>query len=111
MKILVLGATGKTGRILVKQLIDRGHKLRLIVRATQKLPTHVLENLSATLIEASVLNLTDLEMAEHARGCDAVVSCLGHVLDFKGLFGEPKKLCTDATRRFCDAIEKNVNYR
>ena len=46
-------------------------------------------------------------MAEQVQGCNAVISCLGHVMDFKGMFGEPRKLCTDATRRLCDAIEKN----
>ena len=28
-------------------------------------------------------------------------------MDLKGMFGEPKKLCTDATRRLCAAIENN----
>ncbi len=28
-------------------------------------------------------------------------------MDFNGMFGDPKKLCTDATRRLCNAIEKN----
>ena len=46
-------------------------------------------------------------VAEQVQGCNAVISCLGHVMDFKGMFGEPRKLCTDATRRLCDAIEKN----
>ena len=30
-----------------------------------------------------------------------------HVMDFKGIFGEPKKLCTDATRSLCKALEKD----
>jgi hypothetical protein len=28
-------------------------------------------------------------------------------MDFKGIFGEPKKLCTDATRNLCNALEKD----
>ena len=36
-----------------------------------------------------------------------MVSCLGHVISFKGIFGAPRKLCTDATRRLCAAIESN----
>ena len=28
-------------------------------------------------------------------------------MDFRGMFGDPKNLCTDATRRLCDVIEKN----
>ena len=46
-------------------------------------------------------------MGEYAMGCDAVVSCLGHVISFKGIFGAPRKLCTEATRRLCAAIESN----
>lgn len=104
---LVVGATGMTGRPLVEQLLCENHKVRVVVRSSLKLSTKVLENPNTTVIEASVLDLTDEEMAEHVKDCDAVVSCLGHILDFNGMFGEPKKLCTDATRRLCDAIEKN----
>lgn len=106
MTILVVGATGKTGLRLVEQLLDRKHKVRVIVRSTHKLPASVLQNPDMTIIEASVLDLTDEEMAEQVKDCGAVVSCLGHVMNFKGMFREPRKLCTDATRRLCSAIEK-----
>jgi nucleoside-diphosphate-sugar epimerase len=105
--ILIAGATGMTGRALVEQLLGKNHKVRVIVRSSHKLAADVLVNPNTMVIEASVLDLTDQEMAEHVKDCDAVVSCLGHVLDFKGMFGEPKNLCTEATRRLCDAIEKN----
>ena len=95
-----------TGRSLVEQLLNKNHKIRVIVRSPHKLPAEVLGNSDTTVVEASVLDLTDVQMAEHARNCDAVVSCLGHVVDFKGMFGDPKELCTDATRRLCEAIEK-----
>ena len=107
MNILVVGATGKTGRPLVEQLLGKNHKVRIIVRSPHKLPAGILENPNTTVIEASILDLTDEEMTEHVRDCDAVVSCLGHVMDFKGIFGEPKKLCTDATQRLCKALEKD----
>ena len=107
MTILVVGATGKTGRPLVEQLLGKNYRVRVIVRSSYKLPAEVLENPNTTVIEASVLDLTDEEMAEHVKTCDVVVSCLGHVPNFKGIFGKPRKLCTDATRRLCNAIEKN----
>jgi nucleoside-diphosphate-sugar epimerase len=107
MTVLVVGATGKTGRALVAQLLSKGHKVRAIVRSPRKLPAEVLNHPSVTVIEASVLDLTDREMAEHVRDCDAVVSCLGHVLSLRGIFGEPRRLCTDATRRLCNAIAEN----
>lgn len=96
-----------TGRQLVGQLLDRGHEVRVIVRSRQKLPAEISKHPNTSVTEASVLDLTDEELAERTRGCDAVVSCLGHVMDFKGLFGEPRKLCTDAVRRLCNAIEAN----
>ena len=107
MTVLVVGATGKTGRVLVEQLLGKGHNVRAIVRSPRKLPAKVRDHPNATVIEASVLDLTDEEMAEPVKDCDAVVSCLGHVMDLKGMFGDPKRLCTDATRRLCDAIEEN----
>ncbi|MFT4572215.1 MAG: nucleoside-diphosphate-sugar epimerase [Candidatus Binatia bacterium] len=107
MTTLIVGATGKTGRFVVEQLLRKNHEVRIVVRSTENFPREVLENPNTTVVEASVLDLTDGELAEHVRGCDAVVSCLGHVLSFKGMFGDPRKLCTDATRRLCGAIEAN----
>jgi len=91
----------------VEQLLERNHKVRVIVRSTHSLSTETLENPNITILEASVLELNDMELSAHVKGCDAVVSCLGHNLDFKGMFGNPKKLCTDAIRRLCVAIEAN----
>ena len=82
-----------TGRPLLEQLLGKNHKVRIIVRSSHKLPADILENPNTTAIEASVLDSTDEEMTEH-------------VMDFKGIFGEPKKLCTDATRSLCKALKK-----
>ena len=96
-----------TGRPLVEQLLGKNYKVRIIVRSSHKLPADIVENPNTMTIEASVLDLTDEEVTEHVKDCDAVVSCLGHVMDFKGIFGEPKKLCTDATRNLCNSLEKH----
>ena len=96
-----------TGRRLVEQLLGKNYKVRIIVRSSHKLPADIVENPNTTTIEASVLDLTDEEVTEHVKDCDAVVSCLGHVMNFKGIFGEPKKLCTDATRNLCNSLEKH----
>lgn len=107
MTVLVVGATGKTGGPLVEQLLAKNHKVRAIVRSSDKLPAGVLENPNLTVVEASLLDLTDEELAEHVKDCEAVVSCLGHNINFHGIYGEPKKLCTDAARRLCGAMEQN----
>jgi nucleoside-diphosphate-sugar epimerase len=37
MKVLVVGATGRTGRLLVKGALERGHEVTALVRAPEKL--------------------------------------------------------------------------
>ena len=92
---------------MVEQSLALGHTVRVIVRSRHRLPAAVLEHPNIAVIEASILDLSDQQLSDAAKGCDAVVSCLGHVISFKGIFGAPRKLCTDATRRLCAAIESN----
>jgi hypothetical protein len=107
MTTLVVGASGATGRLLVEQLLERGESVKIIVRSTENLPNNVVNHNSLSVIRASVLDISDTEMAEHARGCAALASCLGHNLSLKGIFGSPHRLVTDATRRMCSGVKAN----
>ncbi len=107
MTILVVGATGMTGRSLVEQLRDKGHEVRAVMRSPDKFSADVLKNPNLAVVEAAILDLSDEALAELVANCHAVVSCLGHVMDFRGMFGNPRRLCTDATQRLCNAIEKS----
>jgi nucleoside-diphosphate-sugar epimerase len=104
MTILVVGATGATGRLLVEQLLDRGHQVRAVVRSPEKLSGAVRDNPRLTLICASILDLTEPEIVRHTGGCDAVASCLGHTLSLRGIYGQPRRLVTETTRRLCTAL-------
>jgi hypothetical protein len=105
---LVVGATGATGRLLLEQLLLAGSQVRAIVRSPEKLKEEVRSHPNLKIIRASVLGIPEAEMREHVRGCGAVVSCLGHVMSFKGVYGAPRQLCTDAVRKLCRAIESNA---
>ena len=107
MNNLIVGASGATGRLLTEELLNRGQFVKVIVRSPDKLPTAIKNHNNLTVIQASILDLSDAELAQHVKGCDAVVSCLGHNITLKGMFGHPRKLVTDATRRLCDAIKEN----
>jgi NAD(P)H-binding len=108
MNILIVGATGATGRLLTKELLERGETVKVIVRSADRLPAAVRGHENLTVIEASLLELSDAELAQHVRGCDAVASCLGHNLTLKGMFGHPRRLVTDAARRLCAAVQTNA---
>lgn len=107
MNVLIVGASGATGRLLVEQLLNRGHFVKVIVRSPDKFPEALRNHDNLSLIHASVLDLSDAELAQHVNGCDAVASCLGHNLNLKGMFGHPRRLVTDAVRRLCAAIKAN----
>ncbi|WP_400078733.1 NAD(P)-dependent oxidoreductase [Winogradskyella sp. R77965] len=107
MKVLVVGASGATGSKLVEQLLSDEHQVKAIVRSPEKLPESWKTNDDLQIITASLLDLSDIEMSEIVKDCHAVASCLGHNLTFKGLYGKPRRLVTDATKRLCDAIKSN----
>lgn len=107
MTILVVGATGATGRLLVQQLLNRGQTVKVVVRSPEKLPQAVRTHEELTVIQAAILDLSDAEMTELVRGCTAVASCLGHNLNLKGIYGPPRLLVTEAARRLCRAVKAN----
>jgi len=102
---LLLGGTGRTGRRVLEQLLQRGVRVRAIVRSARKLPTGAEKEPGLTAIEADLLSLSGGQLVEHVRGCDAIVSCLGHDISLKGIFGGPRDLVTRAAMRLCAAIE------
>jgi len=107
MTILIVGASGATGRHLVNHLLERGHHVKAVVRTPNNLPDFLKNRERLTIIEASILDLANEEMARHVSDCDAVASCLGHNMTMKGIYGQPRKLVTEATSRLCNAVKAN----
>lgn len=107
MSVLVVGASGATGSKLVEQLLIKKYKVKVIVRSPEKLPEAWKNNNNLQIIAASVLDLSDNEMGKIVSDCTAVASCLGHNMTWKGIYGQPRKLVTDATSRLCNAIKSN----
>lgn len=105
--IFVAGATGATGRLLVRDLLARGHAVRVIVRAADRLPKDVREHVNLTVWEAGLFDIAPAALAERVAGCDGLASCLGHTVSLKGVFGPPRRLVTDAVRRLCAAAIAN----
>ena len=71
MKILVLGATGATGRLIVSKAIAEGHEVVALVRSKAKAG----DLAGAELVEGDARDAAALTSA--IAGCDAVVSSLG----------------------------------
>ncbi|MEK6301896.1 MAG: hopanoid-associated sugar epimerase [Acidobacteriota bacterium] len=71
MKALVTGGTGFIGSHLIRELLQRGERVRCLVR-----PTSRLDNLKGLPIEPVCGDLRDLETLRlAAKGCDVVYHC------------------------------------
>jgi len=110
MTTLIVGASGATGRLLIKQLLNADEEVKIIVRSADALNSvladEVRQDNRLLITEANLLELTDAELKKQVQGCQAVISCLGHNLNLKGMFGHPRRLVTDAVQRLCHAIEE-----
>lgn len=90
MRIVVFGASGRTGRHLVEQATRAGHSVTAVVRAAVEIEC-------ASVVRADVFD--PAQLAPVVRRHDAVVSVLG-VREPR----VPTRLCTDATTAIAEAM-------
>ena len=94
MKIAIFGATGKVGRHLVDQALERGDEVTVLVRDASKLTTGPHERLE--VVQGDVLAPEDVERA--VAGTSAVLSALGHTKT------SPKDVLTEGTKNIVAAM-------
>ena len=90
------------------RLLNKKVAVTAIVRSANRLPFEVKDNelLTVVVVPGGHLTLSDAAMAGHMRGCDAVISSLGHTLTLRGMYGAPRQLCTDSVRQLCRVAEQ-----
>lgn len=71
MHIVVFGANGKVGSLVVTQLLAGGHDVRAFIHGASSLPSHP----HLTLMQGDIYSSTDVATA--ISGMDAVISALG----------------------------------
>jgi putative NADH-flavin reductase len=94
-KVLIVGATGGTGRQLVEQALERGHLVTALARDPSALRV---EHPRLTVVRGDVLDYLSVEAA--VRGQDAVLSALGHKRFFY-----PTRILSEGTRNLLRALE------
>ena len=95
LRILIIGATGGTGRQLVQQALDLGHQVTALVRKPAKLK---IEHPNLKVMKGDVLDYASIEAA--MPGQSAVVCALGH----KRLF-YPTRILSEGTRNILRAMK------
>ena len=104
-KALVVGASGATGILLVADLLNRNAEVTAIVRASSSLQNTFENHPNYREVSASITEMTDTELLPLLKDRDVVLSCLGHNLNFRGMFGEPRRLVTNTVKKVSRVIE------
>lgn len=94
-RVLIIGATGATGRQLLTQALERGFLVTALVRRPAALSA---KHPCLTIVQGDVLDYSSVEKA--ARGQDAVLSALGHKRFFV-----PTRTLSTGTRNVLRAME------
>lgn len=96
MRVLVIGSTGGTGRALVAQALERGHRVTAFARNPAKVRER---HERLTVAKGDVLDPASVEGA--VGGQDGVVCALGH----KRWLG-PTRILSEGTRNLVRAMER-----
>ena len=94
LRVLVIGATGATGRQLVQQALAQGHQVTAFVRDPARLQ---IEHANLRIAKGDVLDYASVESA--MRGQSAVLSALGHKRFFY-----PNKIQSNGMRNILRAM-------
>jgi putative NADH-flavin reductase len=94
-KVLIVGATGGTGRELVKQALELGLDVTALVRNPSRLS---IEHARLRVLAGDVMDYTAVD--EAVRGQDAVLSALGHKL-----YWRPTRILSQGTHHIVRAME------
>ncbi|MFS0556922.1 NAD(P)-dependent oxidoreductase [Brevibacillus sp. 179-C9.3 HS] len=89
MKMAIVGATGKAGKMIMKEALDRGHQVTAIVRDASKM-----ENTDVAVIEKDVFALTAADL----NGFDVVVNAFGAPAGQEHLHVESGKVLIEALK-------------
>lgn len=109
MKVAIVGASGATGKQVVTQLLKQNIAVRILVRDSAIVDSAVETNPLVEVVRGSIAEFDNARMESLIENCDAVVSCLGHNLTFKGMFGKPRNLVSDAVKAvYSAAIRKGT---
>lgn len=101
MQILIVGASGALGRVLVSQALERGHQVTALVRRPERFE---LRHDRLTVAPGNVLDPAAVDAA--VAGQEAVISALGHK---RWMF--PTRILSAGTANVLAAMERHGVHR
>ncbi len=107
MKVVVTGATGFVGQVLVRQLLDGGHEVVVLTRNIAKAAL----SLGSKCKYFQWADMDTLPPIEAFEGVDGVINLMGETISKRWDEHQKKKIVSsriNGTRRLIEAIEKTT---
>lgn len=98
MKVVIFGATGFSGKAILKEALSQGHQVTVLVRKAEA----VAPQPQLRIVEGNVLDPAVVDAV--VQGQDAVIQCLG--VGGKG-DGKPTTFVSEANQVIMEAMQKN----
>lgn len=98
MKVVIFGATGFSGKAILKKTLSQQHQVTVLVRNKSTILIH---DKNLTIVEGNVMDKHTV--SEVLKNSDAVIQCLG--VSGKGN-GKPTTFISDATKIIVEEMEK-----
>lgn len=109
MKILIIGATGRTGRLIVEEAVKQGYDLNVLVRDKNRVPFN---SKSIKVYQGTPARRTDLAAA--MQGCDLIISALGIArasdAPWSKLITPPKFITESMKNMIAEADQQNLKH-
>ena len=105
MKILILGATGRTGKLILEEALNQGYDINCLVRDPKKIDGN---HKNMKIYEGSPERISSLENA--MQGCDGIISALNisRKSDFPwSKLRTPKTFLSDVMKNIISLTQKN----
>jgi len=109
MKVLILGASGATGKLVAIHLIKKQINIRVVVRENALLSQEILKNPLVEIVKGNITEFDNSKITNLIEDCEAVVSCLGHNITFKGMFGKPHNLVNNTLINICEKVKEKTD--
>jgi putative NADH-flavin reductase len=95
MKIIIFGASGRTGRLLLSQALERGHTVTAFVRNSKEITQ---SHSHLKIVKGDIANAASVGIA--VKGHDIIVNTLGV------RFGRKEQVCTVSTGNILKAMKQ-----
>lgn len=107
MKLLILGASGRTGKFILEQALARGHQVVALARNPDSLAAQA----NLTIIKGTPTDANDLAIA--AAGCEAILVALNNPRSSDAPWAKPltkEKILTKVAQNIIALGEKRVVF-